>query len=210
LPTASPSLSDAAARRAPTRRLRITIAGVSPRPRIGANSVVFGVLNDARSERLECCLARKASSPSNAAAIKTRQPRNPDYLDLRDRNALRSLHRIHPRSRRFDTGKIHPRPGVTRLPETTSRPWTFSPSSAASSASPMSMAQQCSLSGPLLVVLAHPFSGRSGVVGRVVQVNKTLTNPRRRPADFSGTLIFFYPDFWAPMVQQEQIQGSMS
>ena len=52
------------------------------------------------------------------------------------------------------------------------------------------------------------FQDDRTVVGRVVQVNKhPFTILGVAPPQFSGTLLFFFPDFWAPMVQQEQMQG---
>ena len=46
------------------------------------------------------------------------------------------------------------------------------------------------------------------MVGRVVRVNKhPFTILGVAPPEFEGTLLFFFPDFWAPMVEQEQIQG---
>ena len=52
------------------------------------------------------------------------------------------------------------------------------------------------------------FQDDRSVVGRVVQVNKhPFTILGVAPPEFNGTLLFFYPDFWVPMVQQEQIQG---
>jgi len=68
-------------------------------------------------------------------------------------------------------------------------------------------------SAPYLV-LSHAywhshFQEDRSVVGRVVQINKhPFTILGVAPPDFSGTLLFFYPDFWVPMVNQEQVHGS--
>ena len=52
------------------------------------------------------------------------------------------------------------------------------------------------------------FQDDPSVVGRIVQVNRhPYTILGVAPAGFNGTLLFFFPDFWVPMVQQEQIQG---
>jgi len=52
------------------------------------------------------------------------------------------------------------------------------------------------------------FQDDRGVVGRVVQVNKhPFTILGVAPPEFSGTLVFFFPDFWAPMVEQEELRG---
>src|SRR5262249_23311933 len=46
------------------------------------------------------------------------------------------------------------------------------------------------------------------VAGRVVLVNKhPFTILGVTPPKFIGTLLFFSPDFWMPMVNQEQIEG---
>ncbi len=46
------------------------------------------------------------------------------------------------------------------------------------------------------------------MVGRVVQVNKhPFTILGVAPQEFRGTLLFFSPDLWVPMIDQEQVQG---
>ena len=46
------------------------------------------------------------------------------------------------------------------------------------------------------------------MVGRVVQVNKhPFTILGVAPPEFHGTLLFAYPDFFLPMVNEEQIEG---
>jgi predicted permease len=63
------------------------------------------------------------------------------------------------------------------------------------------------------IVLAHAywhshFHDDPGVVGRVVQVNKNpFTVVGVAPPEFHGTLVFFSPDFFVPMVNQEQVKG---
>ena len=63
------------------------------------------------------------------------------------------------------------------------------------------------------VVLTHAywhshFHDDPGVVGRVVQVNQNpFTVVGVAPEGFHGTLVFFSPDFFVPMVNQEQLEG---
>jgi predicted permease len=63
------------------------------------------------------------------------------------------------------------------------------------------------------IVLTHTywhthFHDDPGVVGRVVQVNKNpFTIVGVAPAEFHGTLVFFSPDFFVPIVNQEQLEG---
>jgi predicted permease len=52
------------------------------------------------------------------------------------------------------------------------------------------------------------FQGDRGVVGRVVRVNKySYTILGVAPAGFRGTELFYTPDLWAPIVNQQQIEG---
>src|SRR5262249_44441595 len=63
------------------------------------------------------------------------------------------------------------------------------------------------------IVLSHAywhshFHDDPGVVGRVVQVNKfPFTIVGVAPPEFHGTLVFFFPDFFVPIVNQEQVEG---
>jgi predicted permease len=53
------------------------------------------------------------------------------------------------------------------------------------------------------------FQDDPGVVGRVVQVNKhPFTILGVAPDGFHGSIMFFSPDFFLPMVNQEQIEGT--
>src|SRR5208337_863150 len=52
------------------------------------------------------------------------------------------------------------------------------------------------------------FQDDRGVVGRVVQLNKhPFTIIGVTPPEFHGTLLFFNPDFFVPIVNQEQVEG---
>jgi len=63
------------------------------------------------------------------------------------------------------------------------------------------------------IVLTHAFwhtrfQDDRGVVGRVVQLNKhPFTILGVAPPEFRGALVFVFPDFWVPLVNQEQIEG---
>ena len=53
------------------------------------------------------------------------------------------------------------------------------------------------------------FEGDAGAVGRTVQLNKfPYTILGVAPPDFRGTELFYVPDFWVPMVDQEQVEGA--
>ncbi len=64
-----------------------------------------------------------------------------------------------------------------------------------------------------LIVLGYGFwhsrfNGDPGVVGRVVQLNKhPFTIVGVAPPEFHGTLMFFTPDFYVPLVNQQQVDG---
>ncbi|MBX9604169.1 MAG: ABC transporter permease [Bryobacteraceae bacterium] len=64
------------------------------------------------------------------------------------------------------------------------------------------------------VVLSHAywrnrFHGDRGAIGSVVQVNKhPFTVIGVAPPEFTGTLLFFSPDFFVPMVNQEQMAAA--
>jgi predicted permease len=52
------------------------------------------------------------------------------------------------------------------------------------------------------------FAGDRSVVGRMVRVNKyDFTILGVAPQAFRGTELFYAPDFWAPIVNQQQIEG---
>jgi len=63
------------------------------------------------------------------------------------------------------------------------------------------------------IVLSYPnwhnrFHDDRGIVGRVIQVDKhPFTVVGVAPPSFNGTLLFFFPDFWAPVVNHEQFGG---
>src|SRR5262249_49798724 len=63
------------------------------------------------------------------------------------------------------------------------------------------------------IVLSHAywhthFQDDRAVVGRIVQVNKyPFTILGVAPPGFHGTLVFFSPDFFVPIVNQEQVEG---
>ncbi len=52
------------------------------------------------------------------------------------------------------------------------------------------------------------FQDDRGVVGRTVQLNKhPFTVVGVAPPDFHGTIVFFFPDVFVPIVNQEQMEG---
>ena len=71
-----------------------------------------------------------------------------------------------------------------------------------------------SILSPARQTLTHAFwhtdfQDDRGVVGRLVQLNKhPFTILGVAPPEFRGTLTFLFPDFWVPLVNQEQVEGA--
>jgi predicted permease len=176
---------------------------------IGANAVVFGVLNALILRPLN------VPHPQNLFTIerggyKDQATSYPDYLDLRDRNrTFEALTAYILVPAGFDSGK------------NPSQIWGYEVAGnyfEAMGVRPylgrfFSVADEHGPNSAPFLVLSYAywhshFQDDRGVVGRVVQVNKhPFTILGVAPPEFSGTLLFFFPDFWAPLVQQEQIQG---
>jgi predicted permease len=176
---------------------------------IGANAVVFGVLN--------ALILRPLNVPQpqslytiERGGYKEQSTSYPDYLDLRDRN------------RSFDalTGYILVPVGLD-TGTNSSQAWSYEVTGNyfdAMRVQPLlgrffhDADEHGPNSAPYLVISYafwhSQFQEDRSIVGRIVQVNKhPFTILGVAPPDFNGTLLFFFPDFWAPMVEQEQIQG---
>jgi len=176
---------------------------------IGANSVVFGILNALFLRPLNVPHPQSLYNLERGG-YKEQSTSYPDYLDLRDRNRTfdgLTAYILLPVG--LDTGK---NPSESWGYEVTGnyfdamgiQPFLGRFFHVADEHGPNS--------APYLVISYaywhSQFHDDRTVVGRVVLVNKhPYTILGVAPPQFSGTLLFFFPDFWAPMVQQEQIQG---
>jgi hypothetical protein len=176
---------------------------------ISANAVVFSVLNGLilrplnvpESQRLFTIQRGKDPSPIQSY---------PDYVDLRDRN--RSLDGViaYAFSRaglntggKASTAWLYEASGnyfdTLRI-----RPYLGRFFHASDEHGPNS--------SPYLVLsyaywMSH-FQGDRGAVGRRVEVNKyPFTVLGVAPPRFRGTELFFTPDFWVPIVNEEQVGG---
>jgi predicted permease len=176
---------------------------------IGANAVVFGVLNALILRPLNVPHAESLYGIQHGNEASSYQSYL-DYLDLRDRNrSFDGLAAYNGAQAGLDTG------------ENPSRAWLYE------------------VSGNYFDVLQiHPYLGRvfnasdehgansapyivlsyaywhtrfqddRGVVGRTVQLNKhPFTIVGVAPPEFHGTLLFFNPDFFVPIVNLEQVDG---
>jgi predicted permease len=176
---------------------------------IGANSVVFGVLNALFLRPLNVPHPQSLYTLERGD-YKEQATSYPDYLDLLDRNRSfdgLTAYILVPVG--LDSGK---NPSESWGYEVTGnyfdalgvQPFLGRFFHVADEHGPNS--------APYLVISydywhSH-FQDDRTVVGRVVLVNKhPYTILGVAPPQFSGTLLFFFPDFWAPMVQQEQIRG---
>jgi predicted permease len=176
---------------------------------IGANAVVFGVLNALILRPLNVPHAQSlyGLERGNDRAINQSYP---DYLDLRDRNrSFEDLAAYNVTGAGIDTGN---NPSSAWILEVTGNYFD------ALSIQPYlgrffhSSDEHGPNSAPYIVLTytywhVH-FQDDRGVVGRVVQLNKhPFTILGVAPPEFRGTLVFVFPDFWVPLVNQEQIEG---
>jgi macrolide transport system ATP-binding/permease protein len=175
---------------------------------IGANAIVFSVLNDLVLKPLNV----PGGKNLYAVGWPTGEPSEsyPDYLDLRDRNrSFDGLIAFEISTAGLDSdGKAVPAWIYTASGNYFDvlgiQPYLGRFFRASDEHGPNS--------APYIVLSydywkSH-FQGDRGVVGRVVRVNKyDFTILGVAPPGFRGTVLFYTPDFWAPIVNQQQIEG---
>jgi predicted permease len=177
---------------------------------IGANAVVFAVLNALILRPLHVPQPQSlyAIQRGNDQAINHSYP---DYLDLRDRNrSFDGLTAYGLASVGLDTGN---NPSPAWVYEVTGNyfdalgihPYLGRFFHGSDEHGPNS--------APYIVLpyayWQNHFQSDRGVVGRVVQLNKhPFTILGVAPPEFRGTLSFLFPDFWVPLVDQEQMEGA--
>ncbi len=176
---------------------------------IGANAVVFGVLNALVLRPLNVPHAGTLWAIERGSDKATNHS-YPDYLDLRDRNrSFDSLAAYNVTSVGLDTGN---NPSASWILEVTGnyfdalgiQPYLGRFFHGSDEHGPNSAPY---------VVLTYAFwhshfQDDRRVVGRVVQLNKhPFTILGVAPPEFRGTLLFLAPDFWVPIVNQEQVEG---
>jgi len=175
---------------------------------IGANAVVFGVLNGLILRPLNVPQAQDLFMIERERGIGSAS--YPDYVDLRDRNrSFDGLAAFNVDQAALDTGDNPSRAWVNevsgnyfdvlRIQPHLGRFFHGSDEHGPNSA-------------PYVVLTyaywQNRFQGDPGVVGRTVLLNKhPFTVVGVAEPGFHGTVLFFSPDFFIPMVNQEQVTG---
>ena len=176
---------------------------------IAANAVVFGVSNGLILRPLNVPQAQSLYGIEHGNEHNMWES-YPDYLDLRDRNrSFDDLAGFSIDEAGLDSGENPSRAwiysvtgnyfDVLRIQPYLGRVFHGSDEHGPNSAP--------------YIVLSHPywhvhFQDDRAVAGRVVLLNKhPYTIVGVAPPEFHGTLVFGIPDFFVPMVNQEQIEG---
>ena len=177
---------------------------------IGANAIVFSVLNALIIRPLNVPDAQSLYSLEIANTVFGGYQSYPNYIDLRDRNrSFDGLAAYNIDAAALDTGD-HPTMAwiyevsgnyfdVLRL-----RPHLGSFFHASDEHGPNSAPY---------VVLTYTYwhlrmKDDPRIIGRVIQLNRhPFTIVGVAPPDFHGTFLSFAPDFFVPIVNQEQIEG---
>jgi predicted permease len=186
-----------------------TVAVVTLALGIGANAVVFAVLN--------ALILRPLDLPQSHSlyAIEDRGGSGyqsyPDYKDLRDRNrTFDGLAAYNITQAGLDTGKD---PAPAWVYETSGNYFDVLGIQPYLGRVLHASDEHGENSAPY-IVLSHGywhshFQDDPGVVGRTVQLNKhPYTIIGVTPPDFRGTLLFFTPDIFVPIVNHEQLAGA--
>ena len=177
---------------------------------VGANAVVFGVLN--------ALILRPVNVPQAQSLYAIERGEHQainhsylDYLDLRDRNrTFEGLAAYNLASAGLDTGGS---PSSSWIMETTGNYFDVLKIQPYLGRFVHSTDEHGPNSAPYIVLTyaywhSH-FQDDRRVVGRVIQLNKhPYTILGVAPPGFRGTLQFFNPDLFVPMVNQEQIDGA--
>jgi predicted permease len=176
---------------------------------IGANSVVFGILNGLVLRPLNVPQAQdlymiEREKGSGYASY-------PDYIDLRDRNrSFAGLAAYNADQVGLDTGQNPSRAWVEEVTGNFFDVLRIQPFLGRF----IHASDEHGPNSAPYIVLSYAywhtrFQDDRGVVGRQVQVNKhPFTIVGVAPSGFHGTILFFSPDFFVPMVNLEQVAGT--
>jgi predicted permease len=176
---------------------------------IGANAVVFGILNALILRPMNLPQVQSLYGIDRVGASAPTQS-YPDYLDLRDRNvSFDGLAAYRITEAGLDTGE---NPSRVFLFETSGNYFDVLRIQPYLGRFFHAWDEHGPNSAPYIVLSYgywHTrFQDDRGVVGRVVQINKhPFTIVGVAPPEFHGTLLFASPDFFLPMVNVEQVEG---
>ena len=185
-----------------------TVAVLTLAMAVGANAVVFSALNG--------FVLRPLNVPHPESLFQVRGApvdeslSYPDYLDLRDRNrSFDGLAAYQFSSAGLDTGK---NPSSAWVCEVTGNYFDALGIQPYLGRVIHADDEQGPNSAPYIVLTFAYWHSRfqddRGVVGRTVQLNKhPFTILGVTPPGFRGTVLIFAPDFFVPIVNQEQVDG---
>jgi predicted permease len=175
---------------------------------IGANAVVFGILN--------ALILRPVDVPRAESFYGVQQTTGwpyqsyPDYLDLRDRNrSFEGLAAWNITTAGLDTGKNPARVWIYEVSGNYFDVLGIQPYLGRF----IHTSDEHGPNSAPYIVLTHAywhshFQDDRGIIGRTVKLNKhPFTVVGVAPPEFRGTLLFFSPDFFVPLVNQEQLEG---
>ena len=176
---------------------------------IGANAVVFSVLNALILHPLHVPHAESLYGIQHGDEASSYQS-YPDYLDLRDRNrSFDDLAAYDAALVGLDTGENT----VRALVEIVSCNYFDVLGIQPHLGRLFHASDEHGPNSAPYIVLSYEywhthFQDDRGVLGRVVQLNKhPFTIVGVAPPEFNGTLVFFNPAFFVPIVNQEQVEG---
>ncbi len=176
---------------------------------IGANAVAFGILNGLILRPLNVPQAQSLYGIERASDKDTSQS-YPDYLDLRDRNrSFDGLAAYDVTQAGLDTGKNPSRVWINAVSGNYFQILGIQPYLGRL----IHPSDEHGANSAPYIVLSYAFwhshfQDDRGVVGRIVQLNKhPFTIVGVTPPEFRGTVLFFSPDFFVPMVNREQVEG---
>jgi len=185
-----------------------TVAVLTLALAIGANAVVFGILNAIILHPLNIPDPQNLFMLENSRGLGNAS--YPDYLDFRDRNrTFDGIAALNINAAGLDNG------------DTPTRAWVLEASANYFDLLGVQpylgrvfhVADEHGPNSAPYIVLTYSywqnqFQGDRAVIGRVVQLNKhPFTIVGVTPPDFHGTVVFASPDFFVPIVNQEQIEG---